>query len=183
VSGDLVERFLRRTNPKTALDHDDLGPNRSKVMNVIDSRSLERDAGGMPRGSSARIPRVHREIDYIHEIENSSATLTIHKCATLPLQLVASVMRCTYFETTWYDRAGDAHNSRIKMILLGKCAREVVRPMTPKDLDAPGVEDSPDPPPSSPKLGTTRRSTISPAPGRFIRATPPQGFSPRAGPR
>ncbi len=31
-----------------ALDHDDFGPNRSKVMNVIDSKSLERDAGGKP---------------------------------------------------------------------------------------------------------------------------------------
>jgi len=27
------------------LDHDDFGSNRSKIMNVIDSNSLERDAG------------------------------------------------------------------------------------------------------------------------------------------
>jgi len=27
------------------LDHDDFGSNRSKAMNVIDSNSLERDAG------------------------------------------------------------------------------------------------------------------------------------------
>jgi DNA repair protein RecO (recombination protein O) len=30
------------------LDHDDLGSNRSKIMNVIDSRDLERYAGGKP---------------------------------------------------------------------------------------------------------------------------------------
>jgi hypothetical protein len=29
-------------------DHDDFGSNRSKVMNVIDSDILERDAGGKP---------------------------------------------------------------------------------------------------------------------------------------
>jgi hypothetical protein len=31
------------------LDHDDFGSNRSKIMNVIDSNSLERDAGGKVR--------------------------------------------------------------------------------------------------------------------------------------
>ncbi|MDQ6867606.1 MAG: hypothetical protein M3178_04090 [Pseudomonadota bacterium] len=31
-----------------ALDHDDFGLNQSKIMNVIDSKSLERDAGGKP---------------------------------------------------------------------------------------------------------------------------------------
>jgi L-aspartate oxidase len=31
-----------------ALDHDDFGLNQSKVMNVIDSKNLERDAGGKP---------------------------------------------------------------------------------------------------------------------------------------
>jgi hypothetical protein len=30
------------------LDHDDFGLNQSKIMNVIDSKSLERDAGGKP---------------------------------------------------------------------------------------------------------------------------------------
>jgi hypothetical protein len=30
------------------LDHDDFGSNRSKIMNVIDSNILERDAGGKP---------------------------------------------------------------------------------------------------------------------------------------
>ncbi len=30
------------------LDHDDFGSNRSKIMNVIDSNNLERDAGGKP---------------------------------------------------------------------------------------------------------------------------------------
>ncbi len=30
------------------LDHDDFGLNQSKIMNVIDSNNLERDAGGKP---------------------------------------------------------------------------------------------------------------------------------------
>jgi hypothetical protein len=30
------------------LDHDDFGLNQSKIMNVIDSKCLERDAGGKP---------------------------------------------------------------------------------------------------------------------------------------
>jgi hypothetical protein len=30
------------------LDHDDFGSNRSKIMSVIDSNILERDAGGKP---------------------------------------------------------------------------------------------------------------------------------------
>jgi hypothetical protein len=30
------------------IDHDDFGLNQSKIMNVIDSKSLERDAGGKP---------------------------------------------------------------------------------------------------------------------------------------
>jgi hypothetical protein len=34
--------------PLNALDHDDFGSNRSKIMNVIDSNILERDAGGKP---------------------------------------------------------------------------------------------------------------------------------------
>ncbi len=33
---------------KPALDHDDFGLNQSKIINVIDSKSLERDAGGKP---------------------------------------------------------------------------------------------------------------------------------------
>jgi hypothetical protein len=33
---------------RPALDHDDFGLNQSKIMNVIDSKSLERDAGGKP---------------------------------------------------------------------------------------------------------------------------------------
>jgi general secretion pathway protein J len=40
-------RELPRTR-QSALDHDDFGLNQSKIMNVIDSRSLERDAGGKP---------------------------------------------------------------------------------------------------------------------------------------
>jgi hypothetical protein len=31
-----------------SLDHDDFGSNRSKIINVIDSNILERDAGGKP---------------------------------------------------------------------------------------------------------------------------------------
>jgi len=31
-----------------SLDHDDFGLNPSKIMNVIDSKNLERDAGGKP---------------------------------------------------------------------------------------------------------------------------------------
>jgi hypothetical protein len=31
--------------PGIALDHDDFGLNQSKIMNVIDSKNLERDAG------------------------------------------------------------------------------------------------------------------------------------------
>jgi hypothetical protein len=30
------------------LDHDDFGLSQSKIINVIDSKSLERDAGGKP---------------------------------------------------------------------------------------------------------------------------------------
>jgi hypothetical protein len=33
---------------KLSLDHDDFGLNQSKIMNVIDSKNLERDAGGKP---------------------------------------------------------------------------------------------------------------------------------------
>ncbi len=33
---------------RTDLDHDDFGLNQSKIMNVIDSNNLERDAGGKP---------------------------------------------------------------------------------------------------------------------------------------
>jgi len=35
-------------HPSAPLDHDDLGSDRSKIMNVIDSKGLERDAGGKP---------------------------------------------------------------------------------------------------------------------------------------
>jgi hypothetical protein len=35
-----------------ALDRDDFGSNRSKIMNVIDSKSSERDAGGKVRALS-----------------------------------------------------------------------------------------------------------------------------------
>jgi hypothetical protein len=34
--------------PASSLDHDDFGLNPSKIMNVIESKSLERDAGGKP---------------------------------------------------------------------------------------------------------------------------------------
>jgi hypothetical protein len=40
---------MARTKPghdgNSGLDHDDFGSNRSKIMNVIDSNILERDAG------------------------------------------------------------------------------------------------------------------------------------------
>ncbi|MHB8887011.1 MAG: VOC family protein [Methylovirgula sp.] len=42
-------RKSRATFPEHALDHDDLGLNQSKIINVIDSKSLERDASGKPR--------------------------------------------------------------------------------------------------------------------------------------
>ncbi len=35
-------------SPEQSLDHDDPGSNRSRIMNVIDSNILERDAGGKP---------------------------------------------------------------------------------------------------------------------------------------
>jgi hypothetical protein len=34
--------------PDSGLDHDDFGLNQPKIMNVIDSNNLERDAGGKP---------------------------------------------------------------------------------------------------------------------------------------
>ncbi|MGH6831390.1 MAG: hypothetical protein ACREDG_09605, partial [Methylocella sp.] len=37
-----------KVSHKAPLDHDDFGLNQSKIMNVIDSKSLERDAGGKP---------------------------------------------------------------------------------------------------------------------------------------
>jgi hypothetical protein len=37
-----------RESGSAPLDHDDFGLNPSKIMNVIDSKSLERDAGGKP---------------------------------------------------------------------------------------------------------------------------------------
>jgi hypothetical protein len=43
-----VERVSDSTGSETALDHDDFGLNPSEVMNVIDSRYLERDASGKP---------------------------------------------------------------------------------------------------------------------------------------
>jgi hypothetical protein len=43
--GGLVARF---PNGFVRLDHDDFGLIQSKIMNVIDSKSLERDAGGKP---------------------------------------------------------------------------------------------------------------------------------------
>lgn len=36
------------STPSRALDHDDFGPQRSKVMKVIESTSSEWDAGGKP---------------------------------------------------------------------------------------------------------------------------------------
>jgi hypothetical protein len=41
------ERSGRRAGA-FSLDHDDFGLNQSKIMNVIDSNNLERDAGGKP---------------------------------------------------------------------------------------------------------------------------------------
>ena len=43
-----VYRLLRGNTAGRHLDHDDFGLNQSKIMNVIDSKSLERDAGGKP---------------------------------------------------------------------------------------------------------------------------------------
>jgi hypothetical protein len=41
--------FPAAVNRKSVtLDHDDIGLNQSNIMNVIDSKSLERDAGGKP---------------------------------------------------------------------------------------------------------------------------------------
>ena len=37
-----------KTGPAAPLDHDDFGLDQAKIMNVIDSKSLERDAGGKP---------------------------------------------------------------------------------------------------------------------------------------
>jgi hypothetical protein len=46
---DCISRRLRESAAEALsplpLDHDDFGSNRSKIMNVIDSKSLERDAG------------------------------------------------------------------------------------------------------------------------------------------
>jgi hypothetical protein len=44
------------------LDHDELGSNRSEVMNVIDSKDLERDAGGKPVSTFPRPARDHDEL-------------------------------------------------------------------------------------------------------------------------
>jgi hypothetical protein len=41
-------RQWNTTKNAQPLDHDDFGLNQSKIMNVIDSKSLERDAGGKP---------------------------------------------------------------------------------------------------------------------------------------
>jgi hypothetical protein len=43
-----IELHSDSTGRESALDHDDLGSNRSKIMNVIDSKTSERDAGGKP---------------------------------------------------------------------------------------------------------------------------------------
>jgi hypothetical protein len=40
--------MIERSLAQRSLDHDDFGSNRSKIMNVIDSNILERDAGGKP---------------------------------------------------------------------------------------------------------------------------------------
>jgi hypothetical protein len=40
---------MSRSGPgERAIDHDDFGSNRSKIMNVIDSKKLERDFSGKP---------------------------------------------------------------------------------------------------------------------------------------
>jgi hypothetical protein len=46
-----------------ASDHDDFGLNQSKIINVIDSKSLERDAGGKP-GSTFPRPALVRKIGW-----------------------------------------------------------------------------------------------------------------------
>jgi TDG/mug DNA glycosylase family protein len=43
-----VHRALTRAKSDPSLDHDDFGLHQSKVINVIDSKSLARDAGGKP---------------------------------------------------------------------------------------------------------------------------------------
>jgi hypothetical protein len=50
MSPALMCRSITATGPGrvSPLDHDDFGLNYSKIMNVIDSKSLERDAGGKP---------------------------------------------------------------------------------------------------------------------------------------
>jgi hypothetical protein len=40
-----MERSTDQAFVKLSLDHDDFGLNQSKIMNVIDSKSLEQDAG------------------------------------------------------------------------------------------------------------------------------------------
>jgi pimeloyl-ACP methyl ester carboxylesterase len=44
----LARALARRGRSRAPQDHDDLGSNQSKIMNVIDSNILERDAGGEP---------------------------------------------------------------------------------------------------------------------------------------
>jgi hypothetical protein len=44
----LARALAKRGTSRAPLDHDDFGSNRSKIMNVIDSNILERDAGGKP---------------------------------------------------------------------------------------------------------------------------------------
>jgi hypothetical protein len=41
-------KFVFLNDAACPLDHDDFGLIQSKIMNVIDSKSLERDAGGKP---------------------------------------------------------------------------------------------------------------------------------------
>ncbi len=48
IGGISAARPTRQAGFRAALDHDDFGLNQSKIMNVIDSNTLERDAGGKP---------------------------------------------------------------------------------------------------------------------------------------
>jgi hypothetical protein len=56
------------------LDHDDFGLNQSKIINVIDSKSRERDAGGKP-GSTFPHPALERGKKAIARSESGVASM------------------------------------------------------------------------------------------------------------
>ncbi len=69
---------VSRDHAGKGLDHDDFGPNRSKVMNVIDSKCLERDAGGKPVATFPH-PALGADIlsDALHRIAIASRSIGI----------------------------------------------------------------------------------------------------------